>query len=223
MRSAAFAMALVLASSASFAVDLDTACGSLEPAADVRVLFIPAAAQIDDSKRAREIKFDGDKAGAFRQLGVTRATLLRDVDVRLAGFADERTGRACAWPKVTLKLSVRPLLVELARELGASECMRAHVLEHEMQHVAIYNAAALRAALQLEREMRTHFNERQLDGDADTLMQALRAQIAQQWLSRLDALLAEADREHDALDAAEERQAYSVCNGVLSQMIKAIE
>ena len=223
MRTAAIAIALALASNASSALDLATACGSLEPAAEVRVLFAPAAAQIDDSKRARDIKLDLEKAGAFRQLGVTRATLLRDVDVRLQGFSDERTGRACAWPKVTLKLSVRPLLVELASELGASECMRAHVLEHEMQHVAIYNAAALRAARRLEGEMRAHFNERQLDGDAEMLMQAVRAQIAEQWLSRLDALLAEADREHDALDAAEERQAFSVCNGVLSRIMKVIE
>ena len=44
--------------------------------------------------------------------------------------------------------------------------MRAHVFEHEMQHVAIYNAAVLRAQIQLESEMRAHFNERQLVGDA---------------------------------------------------------
>ena len=214
-------IALTLASGICSGVDLDSACGSLAPSAEVHVSFLPAAAQIDDTKRAREIKFDGDKAGAFRQLGVTRATLVRDVDVRLEGFADDR--HACAWPKVTLKLSVRPLLVELARELEANECMRAHVLEHEMQHVAIYNAGALRAALQLEQEMRAHFNARQLDGAADTLLETVQAQIRERWLSRLDALLAEADREHDALDAAEERQAYKVCDGALSRMLKGLE
>jgi hypothetical protein len=98
-----------------------------------------------------------------------------------------------------------------------------HVLEHEMQHVAIYNASALRAALQLEQEMRAHFNERPLDGSADTLLETVRAQIKERWLARLDALLAEADREHDALDVAEERQAYSVCDGALSRMMKALE
>ena len=214
-------IALTLASGVCSAVDLDTACGSLAPSAEVRVSYLPAAAQVDDTKRARDIKLDGDKAGAFRQLGVTRATLLRDVDVRLEGFADDR--HACAWPKVTLKLSVRPLLVELASELEANPCMRAHVLEHEMQHVAIYNASALRAALQLEQEMRAHFNERQLDGSADTLLETVRAQIKERWLTRLDALLAEADREHDALDAAEEQQAYKVCDGALSRMMKALE
>jgi len=214
-------IALTLASGICSGVDLDSACGSLAPTAEVRVSFLPAAAQIDDTKRAREIKFDGDKAGAFRQLGVTRATLVRDVDVRLEGFADDR--HACAWPKVTLKLSVRPLLVELARELEANECMRVHVLEHEMQHVAIYNASALRAALQLEQEMRAHFSARQLDGAADTLLETVQAQIRERWLSRLDALLAEADREHDALDAAEERQAYKVCDGALSRMLKGLE
>jgi hypothetical protein len=92
-----------------------------------------------------------------------------------------------------------------------------------MQHVAIYNASALRAALQLEQEMRAHFSARQLDGAADTLLETVQAQIRERWLSRLDALLAEADREHDALDAAEERQAYKVCDGALSRMLKGLE
>jgi hypothetical protein len=223
VRSCIVPAALALISGSNAAAPLEAVCDSLPPAAEVRVVFAPAAAQIDDSKLAREIKLDGDKASAFRQLGMTRATLLRDVDVRLEGYSDERTGRACAWPKVTLRLSVQPLLVELARELGANECMRAHVLEHEMLHVAIYNAAALRASAQLEREMRAHFNERQLDGDAVSLMPELQAQIADRWLPRLEALFAEGDREHEALDAAEQRQAYSVCNGALSQLIKAIE
>lgn len=223
MRGRALPAVLALLSGASAAADLETACDALPAAANVRVLFKPAAVQIDDSKLAREIKLDGDKATAFRHLGVTRATLERNVDVRLDGYTDERAGRACAWPRVTIRLSVQPLRVELARELNASECLRAHVLEHEMQHVAIYNAGTLRAASQLEREMRGRLNERRLDGDPDALMRDLRAQVTDQWLARLDALLADADREHEALDAAEERQAYAACNGALSQLIKAIE
>jgi hypothetical protein len=221
-----YGLAAVLAvlSAASAAQSFEAACDGLSaPAADVRVLFAPAAAQVDESKASREIELDTKKAGAFRHLGVTRATLLRDVDVRLDGYTDPQTGRACAWPKVKLRLRVQPLLIELARELGADPCMRAHVFEHEMQHVAIYNAAVLRAQVQLESEMRAHFNERQLVGDATTLMGELQAQIADRWLTRLDALLAVAESEHDALDAAEERQAYSVCNGALSKLIKSME
>ena len=220
----ALAVLLAVLSSASAAQSFEAACDALSaPAADVRVLFAPAAAQVDESKASREIELDSEKAGAFRHLGVTRATLLRDVDVRLDGYTDERSGRACAWPKVKLQLRVQPLLIELARELGADPCMRAHVFEHEMQHVAIYNGAVLRAQVQLESEMRAHFNERQLVGDARTLMGELQSQIADRWLTRLDALLAVAESEHDALDAAEERQAYSVCNGALSKLIKSME
>jgi len=71
--------------------------------------------------------------------------------------------------------------------------------------------------------MRAHFNGRLLVGNATTLMGELQAQIADRWLTRLDALLAVAESEHDALDAAEERQAYSVCNGALSKLIKSME
>jgi len=122
-----YGLAAVLAvlSAASAAQSFETACDGLSaPAADVRVLFAPAAAQVDESKASREIELDTKKAGAFRHLGVTRATLLRDVDVRVDGYTDPQTGRACAWPKVKLRLRVQPLLIELARELGADPCMR---------------------------------------------------------------------------------------------------
>jgi hypothetical protein len=219
----AIAIVLLLASSSGLAVDLDTACEALAPAAQVHVTYLPSAMQVDDSKRSRDIQLDGDKAGSFRQLGVTRATLHRDVDVRLEGFSDEQSGRACAWPSITVKLSVRPLLVELARELNLSECMRSHVLEHEMLHVAIYNASAQRVSAKLEQEMRAHFNERRLDGAADSMLQAVRTEVNERWLARLDTLLAESDREHDTLDAAEEQRAYTVCDGALARVIKALE
>jgi hypothetical protein len=223
MRSYAIAAALALVSGASGAAPLEVLCNSLPPAAEVRVLFAPSAAQLDDSKSARDLRLAADEEGAaFRHLGVTRATLQRELDIRLEGYTDERTGRACAWPKVELRLSVSPLLVELARELEGSPCLRAHVFNHEMQHVAIYNASAQRAAAQIEREMRAELNQHQLDGDSASLMRDMREQLAQRWLPRLDDLVAEGNREHDALDAAEERQAFSVCNGVLPQILKTI-
>ncbi len=223
MRGAAPALVSLLLSMSCSAATLDEVCESLPASAQVRVSYTPSAAQIDDSKPARDIRLDTEKAGAYRQLGVTRATLLRNVDVRLEGYSDERTGRACGWPKVTLSLSVHPLLIELARELASSECLRAHVLAHEMQHIAIYNAAVLRSAQQLELEMRSRFSERQLDGDSATLMRELQEEISQRWVVRLDALLARAEREHEALDAAEEQQAQSVCNGALAALINLIQ
>jgi hypothetical protein len=223
MRRPAVALAVASITGSAAGAPLHELCDAMPPAVEVRVLFAPAAAQIDDSKGSREIKLDEERGAAYRHLGVTRATMQRDLDVRLEGYTDERSGRACAWPKVTLRLSVRPLVVELARELEGSECMRAHVLEHEMLHVAIYNAGSLRASQQLEREMRAHFSGRPLDGDAGTLLREVQEQINQRWLVRLDELVADANREHDALDAAEERQAYTVCNGALTQILKSIK
>lgn len=222
LRSALIAM-LATISTASAAEGFEAACDALSSAADIRVEFKAAAAQLDESKAAREIALDARKGEAFRHLGVTRATLVRDVEVRLDGYTDERSGRACAWPKVKLTLTVRPLLIELARELNADDCMRAHVFGHEMQHVAIYNAAALRAGGELEAEMRAYYRNDMLIGDADALMSELRAEIERRWLTRLDQLIALHDREHDALDAGEESQAYTVCNGALAKLIKTME
>src|SRR5689334_24172932 len=223
LRPALIPLLASIISTASAADSFEAACDALNSTADIRVEFKAASAQLDESKAAREIALDDRKGEAFRHLGATHATLLRDVEVRLNGYTDERSGRACAWPKVKLTLTVRPLLIELAKELSADECMRAHVFDHEMRHVAIYNAAALRAGAQLQAEMRAHYQDAKLIGDADALMSELRAEIERRWLSRLDELIALHDREHEALDAAEESEAYAVCKGALAKLIKTME
>jgi hypothetical protein len=217
MRIAAAAMAFF--SVASAAQSLPDPCGRVAPSARISVVFAPASAQIDETKAAKDIELDDRKTRAFRHLGVTRATLLRDVDVRLNGYTDEGSGRACAWPSIEVKLSVRPLLIELAHELGADQCLREHVLEHELRHVAIYNAHAASAAARLQSEMQQAYGSALLIGDAARMLNDLREEIAQRWLRRLDELIGEADAEHDALDVAEERDSYSVCNGALSKLM----
>ena len=51
------------------------------------------------------------------------------------------------------KINLRPFTIELASELAGTHCQRSYVLAHEMQHVALYDAASARAAPQLEQEM----------------------------------------------------------------------
>jgi len=58
------------------------------------------------------------------------------VNVRSIEYADGR--RACATVDVVVNLTLQPLTVYLAQELGASRCARAVTLEHEMKHVAVF-------------------------------------------------------------------------------------
>jgi hypothetical protein len=208
---------MLLACSAGVAAAADTVAGCGSPLVEVGVSFAPGTVLIDDSKPSRALEKTGGKLAALHQLGVTRATPQRVVRVQL----NEREPGACPRARVTLQLSVRPLVVELAAELKQNDCLRAYVLEHEMQHVAIYNAATSRAAVQLEQEMRAQWSASRSRGTRDNVHD-LQTQVNDQWLPRLDALVAAADVEQEALDVDQERQAYRACNGEMAQFSTTI-
>lgn len=201
------------------AADSKNACVGASTAVDVHVSFTPGTAVINDSKASRELERTGGRSAAFHQLGVTRAMIQRVLHVQF----DESNPSACARPKVLLQLTVRPLMVDLASELNRDPCLRAYVLEHEMQHVAIYNAAGRKAAQQLEREMRARLTYSRSRGNAEAALREMQARIDGQWSSRLDALMSEADAEQDALDVDQDRRAYRACNGAIASLLQTLK
>jgi hypothetical protein len=187
-------------------------CGRLP--AEVHVSFTPGTVSVDTGKPSRELEKIGARAGTVHQLGVTRATPQRVVRVQV----DERD--RCVRPVVTLQLTVRPLLVELARELDQSVCLRNYVLEHELQHVVIYQTATSKAAVRLEREMRAQLSVA-LERDGESARR-LQAEVYERWLPRLDALIAQSAAEHEALDVDQEARAYRACTTEIAQVIKNV-
>ena len=212
-------MLLALCVGVAAAADSSAPCSGPSAPVDVHVSFTPGTAVIDDSKASRELERTGGKSAAFHQLGVTRAAIERVLHVQI----DDRDNSRCARPWVLLQLGVRPLTVELARELQADPCLYAYVLEHEMQHVAIYNAAARRAALQLERAMRAQLTYSPVRGNSDKEMGELQNRIETQWLPRLEALVSEADADQDALDVDQEEQARRACNGAMGRLLHTLK
>jgi hypothetical protein len=180
---------------------------------EARVAFTPGTVLVDESKYSRELK-KTVKSETVHQLGVTHATPLRAIRVQLIEQDH------CVRPLVSLQLTVRPLVIELARELNGSECLRRYVLSHEMQHVAIYNLTGGRAASQLEREMRGKLSISRLRSDADKVSD-LQSQINERWLPRLDVLMAQGDAEQEALDVDQERAAQRACSEI-AQFMKTV-
>jgi hypothetical protein len=194
-------------------------CVGASTAVDVRVSFKPGTAVIEESKASRELQRTGGRSAAFHQLGVTQATIQRVLHLQF----DESLQSTCVRPKVWLQLTVRPLVIELARELDKDPCLRSYVLEHEMQHVAIYNAAGRKAAQQLEREMRARLTYSRSLGSADAALRELQTRIDGQWSLRLDALMSEADAEQDALDVDQDRRADRACNGAIASFLQTLK
>ncbi len=190
-------------------------CSDAYSTVEVQVAFTPGTPIVDESKAARDLERTNGRASASLQLGVTRATTQRAVRVLL----EERS--RCWRPKVLIQVSVQPIVVELASELRADACLRAYILDHEMQHVALYNAAADRAATQLEREMRGRLSLSRLLPDTDKLRE-LQIQVTTRWLPYLDAMITQGDPDQFALDVHLQNVGYGACNGVLAQFVRAV-
>jgi hypothetical protein len=216
----AFGLLMPLASNAA---DLATACATSRHVTKASVVFVETVPAIEDTATAADLAAHAERQLQFRKFAYTQATLVRNVSLRLDGFSDQADGQACLWPKVEIELRFEPLRVQLARELSVNSCFRYHVLEHELTHVAIYQAAVRDGAEQLRVELDEWLQRTRFEGQAERLMAQLQQDISHQWLPRLDELINAADKRHDALDAAEEAHAYSVCNGAAALVVRAIE
>jgi hypothetical protein len=181
---------------------------------EVHVSFTPGTVSVDAGKTSRQLEQIGIRSGSIHQLGVTRATPQHTVRIQI----EER--ERCVRPMVTVQLTVRPLLIELARELDQSVCLRKYVLDHELQHVAIYQGAMSRAVVQLEREMRAQIIVPL--GRDGARAERLQAEVYERWLPRLESLVAQSAPEHEALDVDQEARAYRACTTEIAQVMKAV-
>jgi hypothetical protein len=194
-------------------VTAQAACGGTT--VEVNVTYQPGAVQIDDTKPSHSLETTGVRWNPTRQLGLTHLTPQRTVHIQVSEHD------TCAPPRVTVEMTVRPLIVELARELNGNGCARDYVLSHELQHVAIYNATARDAAAALEREMRKNLTISRitLPGDRARELQRL---VHDQWLPRLDQLMDQGNTAQAALDHAQEPQIANVCGGALAGIITGV-
>jgi hypothetical protein len=212
-RAAAASLLALCCAGTAQAAERAGACGS--SAVDVHVAFAPGVVKVDEGKSSRELQKTGQPSSAVHQLGITRATPQRTIQVQW----DERD--PCARPKITLELTVRPLLVELASELKDSPCLHKYVLDHEMQHIAILHAAMNKAAVELEKEMRAQVTAPR-DRNVRESARELHAQVGERWLPRLDMLVAQSNAEQEALDVGQETRAAQACRTEVAQVLRTV-
>ncbi len=212
----------MIASALATAADLKASCAESKHRAAVTVEFAETQADVDDTHAALDLRAQPHQLDNLEKYAFTQATLVRDLRLRLEGFTDPRTGHACLWPKIDIQLRWEPLRVHLARELSADECFRYHVLEHELAHVAIYQAAVRDAAPKWRDELSSRLQTVRYEGQADRLMAQLQKEMTEYWLPRLEALIDAANVEHDKIDTDEAERALSVCNGATQRVMRAI-
>jgi hypothetical protein len=67
--------------------------------------------------------------------------------------APDAAGRLCAWPEITITLSLKELTVYLAREIPDT-CRRQVIREHEAEHVRVWQQYLRAGARLLESQLR---------------------------------------------------------------------
>ena len=124
------------------------------PAAPPEVLAIPLALALDYTRSEPELtRLHAGAASPHRTMGLTLTRLGHDAEIDFIGVNDPARGRTCFRTQVRVELFMRPLTVYVAREAADDPCLRTVIHEHELKHVAVYDAYLQEAADGLAREI----------------------------------------------------------------------
>ncbi|MEO8630995.1 MAG: hypothetical protein ABI612_23290 [Betaproteobacteria bacterium] len=211
--------------SATFAYskDFEQRCAAQSREAHISVVFENAVPTLIKSKRALDMPHSSDGSPSHRSVGLTEAKLRRHFSISLNGTVDSLTGVACGKADIQIRLRYDPFRVYLAAELDGTHCLQQQVLEHELIHVRLFNAAAQEAAAQLRIELIAHFSNVTLRGREADVLQEVQSELNRRWIPRLDELLDQFDEKHVALDFDVKARADRICPGLFDDISKRIE
>jgi hypothetical protein len=128
----------------------ETRCAKLPPT-HFEVVAVPLTFERDDSQNIAALTSkSGSALATHRTMGLTTAVFGQSTDIQLNVVDDRRGSRACGTPRVRVELSMQPVTVFVAEELGAQSCQHDVTLSHEMKHVEVFREALDAAARDLE-------------------------------------------------------------------------
>jgi hypothetical protein len=117
------------------------------PAVPPEVVAVPLAIAEDHTRSESELtRLHAGDASPHRTMGLTLTRLGHEAAIEFTGVTDRARGRTCFRTQVRVELFMRPLTVYVAREAADDPCLRAVIHEHEMKHVAVYDAYLQEAA-----------------------------------------------------------------------------
>lgn len=202
---------------------LESRCAKLDPPR-FEVLVAPFTFERNDEESIAALTAkSGSALATHRVLGLTTAVFGQSTDIELHAFGNRRGGEACGTPRVHVELSMQPVTVFIARELGGAPCQRDITLAHELRHVEVFRAVLDEAAQDLERELPGAVGtELRRAKDPEALQQrliiAVRDYLAQFMRERQGAL----DERQAEVDASEEYARLSAaCPGSVADFISA--
>ncbi len=85
--------------------------------------------------------------------GLTTVSFAYEGDIEIRVVEETETNRVCGNLNLKVMLSMQPVIVYLAQELGSSPCARAVTMEHELKHVTVFQQVLSDAAADLRTDI----------------------------------------------------------------------
>jgi hypothetical protein len=105
------------------------------------VVALPIAPHHDESRSLAELTGMFDRARpAHATMGLTQARIGFQNAIDVKGLKEPGGRRVCVRAQIRVEMFMQPVTVFIAHEVARDECRRAAVREHEMKHVAVYEA-----------------------------------------------------------------------------------
>jgi len=113
-------------------------CAELPPTR-FEIITEPVTYREDASQSIDQLTVrSGRTPASHLTFGLTVANFGHRTEIQIRSVEDRANGRACGTLGVRVRLSMQPMTVYTAEELGISRCARTATHEHEMQHVAVF-------------------------------------------------------------------------------------
>lgn len=150
-------------------------------------------------------------------LGMTATQTRAEIAVSAPSLTDSDSGQECLAPRIFVELLLPRMDVYVARELPASSCSYRAVLDHEMQHIRVYEEAVPKLAETLRARLKTRYGNGPLFAPAGKGLDQLDNDI-EHWLRpMIQAELMRVEQVQRTIDSAEESFRLSgVCGGELN-------
>lgn len=168
------------------APSFDTQCAALPPSR-FDVVAIPVRVLFDGSRSQRDLTSMYEQATPQHlTMGLTQARIGHRATIAVNGLQEGGSARVCMRADVRVELAMEPLTVFIARELDADPCLQRAVREHELQHVAVYEAVLAASPSTLARALETAFGGRTFNGASTA---AVKGEVEAAIARHLDAFL----------------------------------
>ncbi len=198
-------------------------CESRLRPARVRVVQEPTSISYDLSKSIRDLNA---LAPAYvrgkHTLGLTRTEMKTSIQWEGNYLVDSQSGRACMRPNFTIRLSVSPQTVYIAREFALGSCAYKHIAEHELRHVQANQRQLEQVAKQFDAELQAAFGSRIFYGTQKELRAQLQTAVEQDWFPAIKEHLAKVESVHEDIDSPQEyANNLKVCGGDIARVTGA--